>query len=81
MDAGAGVAAGHRRSTVGLLAWVARETGKTIRFEKPELERKVQTTILHGNIRLLTPLDALGVMLATPTWNMCWPMRIQSSSG
>lgn len=48
-----------------LLTWVARETGKTIRFEKPELERKVQTTILHGNIRLLTPLDALGVMLAT----------------
>jgi FecR protein len=48
-----------------LLAWVARETGKTIRFERPELERKAQMTILHGNIHLLTPLDALGVMLAT----------------
>jgi ferric-dicitrate binding protein FerR (iron transport regulator) len=48
-----------------LLAWVARETGRTIRFEDPGLERKAQTTILHGNIRLLTPLDALSVMLAT----------------
>ncbi|HEY5807824.1 MAG TPA: FecR family protein [Povalibacter sp.] len=48
-----------------LLAWVARETGRTIRFEDPGLERKAHTTILHGNIRLLTPLDALSVMLAT----------------
>jgi ferric-dicitrate binding protein FerR (iron transport regulator) len=48
-----------------LLAWVARETGKTIRFEQPELERKAQTTILHGSIRLLAPLDALAAMLAT----------------
>lgn len=48
-----------------LLAWVARETGKSIRFEKPDVERKAETTILHGNIRHLSPLEALTVMLAT----------------
>ena len=48
-----------------LLAWVARETGKSIRFEKPEVERRASTTILHGNIRHLAPLEALSVMLAT----------------
>ncbi len=48
-----------------LLTWVARETGRAIRFEKPEVERKASTTILHGNIRHLAPLEALSVMLAT----------------
>lgn len=48
-----------------LLAWVARETGRAIRFEKPEVERRANTTILHGNIRHLAPLEALSVMLAT----------------
>ena len=48
-----------------LLTWVARETGRTVRFDKPEIERRVQSTILHGDIHLLSPLDALSVMLAT----------------
>jgi ferric-dicitrate binding protein FerR (iron transport regulator) len=48
-----------------LLTWVARETGRSIRFDTPELERKAASTILHGNIRHLAPLDALSVMLAT----------------
>lgn len=48
-----------------LLEWVARETGRAITFEQPEVERKAETIILHGSIRNLTPLEALSVMLAT----------------
>ncbi|HEY4645474.1 MAG TPA: FecR domain-containing protein [Steroidobacteraceae bacterium] len=48
-----------------LLEWVARETGRAVAFDKPEVERKASTTILHGSIRNLTPLEALSVMLAT----------------
>lgn len=48
-----------------LLEWVARETGRSIRFERPDVERKASSTILHGNIRNLAPLEALSVMLAT----------------
>ena len=48
-----------------LLAWVARETGKSLRFASPDVERRAQQTILHGNIRHLAPMEALEVMLAT----------------
>jgi hypothetical protein len=48
-----------------LLAWVARETGKEVRFAEPALVRKADTTILHGDIGDLAPLDALALMLAT----------------
>ncbi|HEY0686535.1 MAG TPA: FecR domain-containing protein [Steroidobacter sp.] len=48
-----------------LLAWVSRETGASIRYATPAVERKATTTILHGSIRHLTPFEALTVMLAT----------------
>lgn len=48
-----------------LLAWVARETGKQVRFDGPASGRKAETTILHGDIGTLAPLDALALMLAT----------------
>jgi len=48
-----------------LVAWVARETGMTVRYATPAVERKATTTILHGSIRNLEPLEALAVMLAT----------------
>jgi ferric-dicitrate binding protein FerR (iron transport regulator) len=48
-----------------LLAWIARETGRAVRFETPEVERKARTTILHGEIHALAPLEALEVMLRT----------------
>jgi ferric-dicitrate binding protein FerR (iron transport regulator) len=48
-----------------LLAWVARETGKPVRFASPDVERRASQTILHGNIRHLAPMEALEVMLAT----------------
>lgn len=48
-----------------LLAWVSRETGRPVRFDTPEIERRAARTILHGNIRHLAPLEALSTMLAT----------------
>jgi hypothetical protein len=54
-----------RQPVTTLLTWVARETGRTVRFASPDIERKAGTTILHGNIRHLAPLEALSVMLAT----------------
>jgi ferric-dicitrate binding protein FerR (iron transport regulator) len=48
-----------------LLTWVSRETGASIRYATPAVERRARTTILHGSIRHLAPLDALTVMLAT----------------
>ena len=48
-----------------LVAWVARETGIKVRYATPAVERRAMTTILHGSIRNLEPLEALAVMLAT----------------
>lgn len=48
-----------------LLAWVARETGASVRYATAEVERRAARTILHGSIRHLAPLEALAVMLAT----------------
>jgi ferric-dicitrate binding protein FerR (iron transport regulator) len=48
-----------------LLDWVARETGRPIRYRDAEVERRAASTILHGSIRHLAPLEALTAMLAT----------------
>ena len=48
-----------------LIAWVARETGRRLRYESPFIEQRAATVILHGNIRNLAPLAALEAMLAT----------------
>jgi hypothetical protein len=48
-----------------LLAWVTRETGKQVRFDGPEVMRKADTTILHGDIGNVAPLEALALMLTT----------------
>lgn len=48
-----------------LIAWVARETGRRLRYESPDVEQRAATVILHGNIRHLEPLAALDAMLAT----------------
>jgi len=53
------------RPVTELLNWVARETGRSIRFQDAEVKRRAAATILHGSIRHLAPLDALNVMLAT----------------
>jgi ferric-dicitrate binding protein FerR (iron transport regulator) len=48
-----------------LLDWVARETGRQVRFADAEVARMASRTTLHGTIRRLAPLEALEVMLAT----------------
>lgn len=48
-----------------LIAWVARETGRRLRYESAAVEQRAATVILHGNIRHLAPLAALDAMLAT----------------
>ncbi len=48
-----------------LIAWVARETGRELRYVSPNAEQRAARVILHGNIRNLTPLAALEAMLAT----------------
>jgi ferric-dicitrate binding protein FerR (iron transport regulator) len=53
------------RAVSFLLAWVARETGKQVRFDGPVSARKADMTILHGDIGNVAPLDALALMLAT----------------
>jgi ferric-dicitrate binding protein FerR (iron transport regulator) len=53
------------RPVAELLDWVARETGREIRYADSEVERRAATTVLHGSIRHLAPLEALDVMLAT----------------
>jgi ferric-dicitrate binding protein FerR (iron transport regulator) len=47
------------------LAWVARETGRDVRYAPPELADRAKITMLHGHVEGLRPLDALAVMLAT----------------
>lgn len=53
------------KSAAMLIAWVARETGRRLRYESPTVEDRASAVILHGNIRNLPPLDALETMLAT----------------
>jgi len=53
------------RPATELFTWVARETGRRLRYASPEVEQRAATVILHGNIRHLAPLAALDAMLAT----------------
>ena len=48
-----------------LLEWVARETGRPMRYESPAVRALTQSTILHGSIRNLAPLPAAQTVLAT----------------
>lgn len=53
------------RPAAQLISWVARETGRRLRYQSPAVENRAATVILHGNIRHLPPLAALEAMLAT----------------
>lgn len=53
------------RPATELLAWVARETGRVVRYASPAVQRQAERAILRGNMRHLAPLEALEVMLAT----------------
>ncbi len=53
------------RPAAELIAWVARETGRQVRYASATAEQRAASVILHGNIRHLGPLAALEAMLAT----------------
>ena len=53
------------RPATQLIDWVARETGRRLRYESPAVEKRAASVTLHGNIRHLAPLAALEAMLAT----------------
>ena len=53
------------RPAAQLISWVARETGRRLRYESPAIEVRAAPVILHGDIRHLPPLAALEAMLAT----------------
>jgi ferric-dicitrate binding protein FerR (iron transport regulator) len=53
------------RPAAQLISWVARETGRKLRYESPAIEERAGRVILHGDIRHLPPLAALEAMLAT----------------
>jgi ferric-dicitrate binding protein FerR (iron transport regulator) len=47
------------------LEWVARETGRQLRFDAADTRARAAAVRLHGSPRNLGPLDALSLMLAT----------------
>lgn len=53
------------RSLMFFLDWVARETGRPVRFDAPATETRARTVVLHGSAEDLSPMQALDVMLAT----------------
>lgn len=53
------------KSAATLIGWVARETGRRLRYESALVQQRAEHVILHGDIRHLAPLDALEAMLAT----------------
>jgi hypothetical protein len=48
-----------------LLQWAARESGRQLRYDSIEAERRAANTRLRGDIGELVPLQVLDVMLAT----------------
>lgn len=53
------------KPAAALISWVARETGRRLRYESALVERRATAVILHGDVRHLAPIEALEVMLAT----------------
>jgi ferric-dicitrate binding protein FerR (iron transport regulator) len=47
------------------LDWVARESGRRVRYDSPDTEARVSRVVLHGTTPNLAPVQALEVTLAT----------------
>jgi ferric-dicitrate binding protein FerR (iron transport regulator) len=47
------------------LEWVARETGRRLRYDSPETEMRVNQVVLHGTTPNRAPVQALEIALAT----------------
>ena len=53
------------RTTFEVLSWIARETGKTLRFADPTAEQRARGATLSGGGEPLTPREALDVVVGT----------------
>jgi ferric-dicitrate binding protein FerR (iron transport regulator) len=51
-------------SAASLLAWVSRETGRTLQFDDPATKRHAESLRLHG-AKGLSPVETLDVVVAT----------------
>jgi len=56
------------KSLLDILRWAARETGRELVFENPELRMAAMRTELHGSVAGIEPLDALRSVLATTSF-------------
>jgi hypothetical protein len=55
----------ENQSLVKFLEWVARETGKTIRYATPEVRRQAEELILRGSVNTLNPEQAFKAVMTT----------------
>lgn len=72
------------RSLGDYLHYIARETGRTLQFSNSADERRAQTTILHGSIQRLTPVESLSAVMATTSLQFTLnqdSIRIEPSAG
>jgi ferric-dicitrate binding protein FerR (iron transport regulator) len=53
------------RSVFDVLTWVARETGKALRFADPTAEQRARSAMLAGGGVTLTPREAFDVVVGT----------------
>jgi ferric-dicitrate binding protein FerR (iron transport regulator) len=53
------------RPLLELLTWVARETGRQLKFADPAAEAQARSVTLHGTAANLAPLEALELLLST----------------
>jgi ferric-dicitrate binding protein FerR (iron transport regulator) len=56
---------GAQLPLVRFLEWVARETGRHVRYDSPETEARVRRVVLHVNSINLAPVEALEAALAS----------------
>jgi len=55
----------ENRSLASMLEWVARETGRTVRYASPDVRARAERLILRGSVSGLSPEQALDAVIAT----------------
>lgn len=58
----------ENKSLLDFLRWAARETGRDLVFEDPDLRMAAMRTDLHGSVAGFEPLEALASVLATTSY-------------
>jgi ferric-dicitrate binding protein FerR (iron transport regulator) len=55
----------ENQSLASFLDWIARQTGRTVRYATPEVRKEAEELMLRGSIMSLSPDQALDAVLAT----------------